>query len=389
MRVAVVVSHPIQHFCPQYSSWAKLDNIEVKVFFASNAGLRLYTDKNFGRQIKWDNLDLSFSHDFLDDADGKTVDNRIDSVDLNWKLAAFDPQVVIQYGYSQSLQRRAISWASRQRIPVIMISDSELRTPRNILRRAFKRVAVPQIYNRIALFFTCGDANEAYLRHYGVGDERMIRCSFPIDRTIFDASEDHKEEARTRIRALLAIPASHRVILMAGKFAPWKRQKDLVVFANRMYAEKRDVSVILVGSGEMESELRSSASLVGPGCLVLPGFVQPTQLVEFYYAADLYVHCSSHEPHSLAISEAVYSGLPTILSDACGSFGPSDDLQVGRNGFTYRCGDVDDLERKITCLFDSSHLINMGRASTQIGRRNQNLAHGEALTQALEVLRAV
>ena len=61
---------------------------------------------------------------------------------------------------------------------------------------------------------------------------------------------------------------------------------------------------------------------------------------ECYCAADVYVHCSDNEPHSLAITEAIYCGLPVVLSDRCGSYGPTDDVQPGINGFVYRCGDV-------------------------------------------------
>ena len=54
LRVAVVVSHPIQHFCPRYLSWAKLPNVDLKVFFASDYGLSTYGDAGFDRDVKWD-----------------------------------------------------------------------------------------------------------------------------------------------------------------------------------------------------------------------------------------------------------------------------------------------------------------------------------------------
>ena len=58
LRVAIVVSHPIQHFCPQYVSFAKNKNIELKVFFASALGYKKYADANFKKEISWGNLQL-------------------------------------------------------------------------------------------------------------------------------------------------------------------------------------------------------------------------------------------------------------------------------------------------------------------------------------------
>ena len=75
-----------------------------------------------------------------------------------------------------------------------------------------------------------------------------------------------------------------------------------------------------------------------------------------YCAADVYVHCSDNEPHSLAITEAIYCGLPVVLSDRCGSYGPTDDVQPGINGFVYRCGDVSDLSR---CIVTRSKNMSM------------------------------
>ena len=65
-KIGIVVSHPIQHFCPQYVSFAENRNIHLKVFFGSALGHKKYTDKNFKQEIAWGNLHLDkFDHVFL------------------------------------------------------------------------------------------------------------------------------------------------------------------------------------------------------------------------------------------------------------------------------------------------------------------------------------
>ena len=54
----------------------------------------------------------------------------------------------------------------------------------------------------------------------------------------------------------------------------------------------------------------------------------------------MYVHPSNIDPHPLAISEAIYCGLPIVASDRIGSIGPTDDVIPGVNGWSYPCGDV-------------------------------------------------
>ena len=123
-RVAVVMSHPIQHFCPQYTSWARLPGVDLKVFFASTHGLVPYQDKGFGRVVQWDGIKLDFPHELLSGAEGKAIGNAIDSTDLAERLSTFLPDVVVVYGYSEALQRRALCCAKSLSVPVLMFSET-------------------------------------------------------------------------------------------------------------------------------------------------------------------------------------------------------------------------------------------------------------------------
>jgi len=388
-RVAVVVSHPIQHFCPQYESWARIDGVDLRVFFASRHGLAPYHDHGFGAVIQWEGLSLDFACEFLEGADTRVVDGAVDCRALDARLSEWDAEIVVVYGYSQPLQRRATAWSVRNGRRVAMIGDAELRSRRRWLSLGVKRVWLGRHLRAIDVFLTVGDANEAYYRHYGVSDRRFVRTSFPIDRRSFDTRLPDRARVRVVLRGKLCIPADHVVVLMVGKLVPWKRQGDLVAFANRVGPSRGNVTVVLVGSGSSESILKVEVRRVGPGGVLFAGFVNVDQLVDYYLAADIYAHCAEIEPHSLAISEAIYSGLPVVLSDRCGSYGPTDDVRPGVNGYVYQCGDVEALSGSLLRLIDDRGLRSrMGAASTEIGRANQRLAHGKGLEQALALLGA-
>lgn len=388
-RVAAVMSHVVQHFCPQYTSWAKLPNVDLRVFLASDHGLVAYADQGFGRDVKWDGIRLDFPHEFLREAKGRTVSAGIDAPDLADRLSTFSPDVVVVYGYAQRLQRRAVRWARSAGAAVLMTADSELRARRSWSVRALKALVVPWLLKDVRLFLTIGDANEDYYRHYGISDDRLVRCGFPIDVGHFDSVIRHRRQRRDDVRAALGIPAHHKVVLSVGKLLPRKRQADLVRFSNALQGHRSDVTVVLAGGGPQESSLRASAHRRGSGGVVFAGFVPPETLAAYYCAADVYVHCSDNEPHSLAISEAIYCGLPVVLSDRCGSYGPTDDVQPGLNGFVYRCGDLRDMSRCIMHILDEQPVgARMGEASRRIGRAHQALAHGDGLVDALALLQA-
>jgi glycosyltransferase involved in cell wall biosynthesis len=386
-RIAVVISHPIQHFCPQYISWAALPGVTLKVFFASNHGLVAYEDKSFARVVRWDGIKLDFPHEFLRGAEGRATGAAIDAPDLTQRLSAFSPNAVVVYGYSQALQRCALRWAKSSGVPILMISDSELRAPRSWVKRAIKAIALPRVFRNVRVFLTVGDANEAYYRNYGVSDELLVRCFFPIDVSHYDTIVAKRDVCRKRIRSQLAIPEHHKVLLMVGKLVPGKRQADLVRFSNSIQDQRDDITVVLAGTGPDEASLRALTRRVGVGGVLFAGFVSPEILAEYYCAADIYVHCSDVDAHSLAISEAIYCGLPIILSNQCGSYGPTDDVRSGLNGFVYRCGDLRDMSRNVLyVLGDHDVREGMGEASGRLGRENQKLAHGVALKQALAII---
>lgn len=386
-RIAVIVSHPIQHFVPQYKSWSDLENIELCVFFASKHGLLPYHDKDFGREISWEGMQLDFMHEFLSGADTREVGKNIDSTDLDNKLKSYEPDLMVVYGYSQRLQQRAIAWGRNNKVPVCMISDAVLRAPKNMVKKFLKPFFLPFIYKKIDLFFSVGDANEAYYRNYGVKDQQMIRTFFPIDTAYYDTVLKNSELVRQRIRKELGIPDDHKVILNVGKLISLKRQIDLIHLSNSMQNTQKKITIILAGTGPDEEYLQNQCKNIGVGGVIFTGFIPPNTLVNYYCASDVYVHCSEYENHSLAISEAIYCGKPVVISDRCGSYGPSDDVRHGLNGFVYACKDISDLQQKLNYIFDDPKIENeMGFKSSQFSRYHQSLAHGEALKQAISIL---
>ena len=384
VRVAVVISHPIQHFCPQYASWSRLPGIELKVFFAARIGMEAYYDPDFGQEVQWKGLALDFEHEFLPGAEERTSSANIEAEGLDDALSAFRPDLVIAYGYSVPLQRRAIRWAKANDAKLAMISDAELRTPRPAWKLAAKQLIVRQWIAKADAFLTVGDGNEAYYRAYGAHDSRFFRSGFPIDAAAMDAALGDYQHRRTGLRDRYGIPGDHIVLTSVGKLIARKRPGDLIELANRMAG--RGVTVILAGSGPEEAKLRQMTHLEGTGGVIFAGFVQPAELIDHYFATDVYMHPASIDRHPLAVTEATYCGLPAVVSERIGSYGPSDDVQPGVNGFVHRLGNVAEMEACVRKLMDPELHVEMSAASRQISRAGQARAHKSALLALIRAL---
>lgn len=385
-RLAIVLSHPIQHFSPLYATWAASSQWAIHVYFGSRVGADPYFDRNFGQVVSWSGLGLErYPHTFLNGTAAIPVTNDLDAISLDEQLDAFRPSAVLSYGYNQRLQRRAQSWARRRGVPIVFFSDGELRHRRPLWKRAIKALVVPRLFQAIDWFIVTGNANEEYYRYYGVPAARMLRGSYPIDRDAYREAYKSRDVLRLRARARLGVQEDEVVVAMVGKLVPWKRQIDLIAAVGQVTMTR--AVAVLVGTGPMEEAWRKEADGLARNRAVFAGFTPSGDLPELYAAADIYVHTSSKEPHSVAVSEAVYMGLPVVISDRCGSYGMDDDVQHGLNGIVYSCGSIEQLASTLDNLGgDVSLRREMGLRSHEIGRRNQHVIYDEVLETLARVL---
>lgn len=380
-RVAIIVSHPIQHFCPQYISFTKMKGVEVKLFFASMLGYKKYVDKNFGQEISWNNLRLEeFDHKFLNGEQVLPSSKELDAPSVTAELDSYNPDAIVTYGHFQKVQRRAHQWAKANNVPIVYITDSENRQRRKWYKRLAKFFLLRQYYNKVNYFFTVGDANEAYFKLYGVPEKKFIRMHYPIDVDVYAEAYQNKAALRSSIREQYAIPENDFTIAVVGKLVTWKNQEHLIDLLIDLESKGHKAHAFILGSGKTLDALKQKAEQLKVNKVHFTGFVDPLSLPAYYAAIDAYVHPASIEPHSLAISEAIYMGCPVILSNTCGSYGDTDDVQVNKNGFVYTFGNIEELSDKVVKLINDQQLCRQfGDHSRKISLKFQQRAHGESM----------
>ena len=383
-----MVSHPIQHFCPQYASFAKNENVTIRVFFASTLGYKKYYDVNFDREISWNNLYLDeFDHVFLNNGNIIQADKNIDSPDLDQSLALFKPDILIIYGYFQKLQRRAYKWALENKAPIAYISDSEQRQKQSFIKRSLKYLYLRNFFSRINYFLSVGDANEEYYRSHGVTRNKIIRMHFPINIRLYEHAYEERNSLAGRIRQKYNVSDSDVVLSVGGKLVAWKRQADIIKALQKLENETHVFHLFIIGSGPMFDELREMSGTLKRNKVHFTGFVMPEELPAYYAASDIYIHPAEVEPHSLSISEAIFMGCPAIISDRCGSYGLHDDVQVGKNGFVYPVGNIDELVNRVKAIVNNPDLkASFGDMSHALARDFQQCSHKHAISRLSETL---
>lgn len=389
-RLAIVVSHPIQHFVHLYRRLAREPGIELKVFFCSRIGLQSYFDKEMNTTIAW-HMDLlsGYDHEFLPEADAITGTGwrSLNNPSIPSRLSAFRPDAVMVYGYSSISALRVIGWCIRPRIPILMAGDGDNTSERTRLKAIARRTALGLLLPRIAAFLTVGDQNEAMLAGLGVPREKMFRTPFPIDENAYHSLGARRDKVRGEIRNTHGIADDAVVLLSVGKMSPRKRPLDIVEALAELKssapATYAKLHILFCGDGSEMETVKRRLSETGVSA-TLAGFINVDALPKYFLAADILVHPSERDPHPLVGSEAAACGLPMILSDRVGLIGPTDIGRRDYNALIYPCGNIDALARSISTLVpDGARRKEMSAASRNVFEQCNMAASVSGMRRAL------
>ena len=389
LKIAIVVSHPIQHFCPQYVSFAQHENIQLKVFFGSALGYKKYLDENFKQEIFWGNLQLDkFDHVFLNGDAVLQADKNLDALTLEKELSMYAPDCVIQYGYFQALQKRTYRWAVKNKVALAYISDTELRQQRNKIKQWIKSIYLRRHFSKISYFLTVGNANEEFYAKHGVAATKVLRMHFPIDVQQYENAYAQKSELAKQKRNQYTIGENETILLVVGKLVSWKNQDHIIEAMKLLEGRGIYMHLFMLGSGEMKEAWQKKAAQLQHSKVYFPGFIDIETLPAYYAATDIYICPAAVEPHSIAISEAIYMGCPVIISDRCGSYGPGDDVQEGKNGYVFPLGNIAVLAETIAALVKAPPAaLKNGEISHEIAVGFQLNSHSMIIDKLIQKLK--
>ena len=296
-----------------------------------------------------------------------TLFSSADYAELGWRriartvhaqLDALSPECVAINGWGFAEALVALRWARTRRRGVVLMSDSQERdAPRSWLKELIKSLFVRRCHAALV----AGSRAAEYVERLGMGAERVVQGYDVVDNPYFVEGAARARQDAVRLRAKLGLP--ERYFLCAARFIPKKGLKDLL----RAYAEYRRRAdgvaweLVLMGDGPLRGELCALAEQLGIREHVkLPGFVQYPELPAYYGLALAFVLPSTSDQWGLGVNEAMASGLPVLVSRACGC---EPDLVVnGVTGYGFEPGDVNALADLLLRLA-SQDLAKMGESA--------------------------
>jgi glycosyltransferase involved in cell wall biosynthesis len=369
VRLAIVMSHPVQYAAPLYAYLDRDPALEVTALYCTDYSLRGGRDAGFGREVTWDvDLLAGYRSVFL----GARA--KVRSIFGFWSLIV--PELwreirsgrydaVLLHGYAYAAYVLAFIAAKSAGLQVYMRSETHLGLQRPRWKQALRDGVLRIAYRFVDQFLAVGSTNRDYYLALGVPPERIHLVPYTVDNARFISASSLQPGEREDLRRELGLPQDRPVVLFASKFQPRKHPGTVIAAAALLRERGLPVSVLMVGTGELEAEVRAQVAALALPDVVFTGFVNQSELPRLYATADVFVLPSSNEPWGFIINEVMCAALPVVVSDDCGSV--PDLVHDGDNGRLMRAGDPASLADALAdILSDPARCRRMGERSREL-----------------------
>jgi glycosyltransferase involved in cell wall biosynthesis len=389
IRLAIIVSHPIQYYAPLYQRLARRDDLLIKVFFTWHDGHAAVADRGFRIPLAWD-IPLTEGYEFqrvpnLSSDPGTHHFFGLQNPSLIDQVKAWNPDVVHITGWAWLSHLWAMRAFHKMGTQVLFRGDSHLLDgiPHGA-RWQLKRALLKRVFSWPSAFLVVGQANRAYYETFGVAPDRLISCPHSIDVARFAQPADRYEEEARLWRRQLDISDDRRVLLFAGKFEHKKRPVELMRTVQAL--SDPSLLLIMVGGGELSAEVNAIAA-ADPVRFRVLAFQNQTRMPVVYRLGHLFILPSAFgETWGLAVNEALACGRPVLVSDRVGCAADVVDASYGR---LFSWADSSSLPRALSEMTrDRAALSAMGRSAAKRAWLFDVAQTEAALTASLERMRA-
>lgn len=327
-KLAIVISHPVQYYSPLFKEMSK--ELDVKVFYCFNPNPEQQGKDGFGISFQWD-VDLleGYKYEFLENiskSPSSSLKSGCDTPYVGDALEQYGATHVVTFGWHLKSYLQTLKFCKRNSIPIAVRGDSQWDPNQPIIKKWIKKIYYPFFLNQFDAFLSVGQRNKAYLKRFGVKEEKIIFSPHAINQDFWRVERKQ--------------PLEKFRFIWVAKFVSKKRPLDTIrAFKKLLETQpnlKDELELQMVGTGPLLNQAKEEARKIEQVNFL--GFKNQSELKSEYAKADCLLLTSDYgETWGLVVNEAFAAGLPAIGSAACGC---CPDLINSSTGRTYPFGDI-------------------------------------------------
>ncbi|MED4047505.1 glycosyltransferase family 4 protein [Priestia megaterium] len=208
-----------------------------------------------------------------------------------------------------------------------------------------------------------GKVSELYFReNFNYPKEKIYNQYLTVDGTTINQLKSDRLYIRKKLRQNYGISDDAIIIQYSGRLVKIKNLESVIKAINLL--DRKDIVLLITGDGVERERLEKVSKELGVK-LIVAGFINnQKELFKHYFMSDIFILPSILEPWGLVVNEAMFAGLPVIVSNICGC--SLDLVKEGENGYIIQPDDIDDIAYKIQDMLSNKNYIWMGDNSTKI-----------------------
>ena len=142
-------------------------------------------------------------------------------------------------------------------------------------------------------------------------------------------------------------------LLWCGRFIDWKHTKDALITAKRLKQDNYNFRLNVIGTGALEEQLKQYVEQNDlMENVVFLGSMSPEQVRAMMEKSEIFLFTSDRqEGWGAVLNEAMNSACAVVSSHAIGATPYL--VKDGKNGLTYKSGDLENLYKKVKFLLDN------------------------------------
>jgi glycosyltransferase involved in cell wall biosynthesis len=211
------------------------------------------------------------------------------------------------------------------------------------LKRFLKKIAI----SRISIALPSGIPHQQLFEALNYKGKSIITGGVGI----FNKSKGRKNKERNAIIRYLYV----------GRLVDVKNLELLIDTFNQ-----NSKPLTIVGNGVLEKELKNRAN----ENISFSGFVENENIYSIYQSHDVFVLPSKSEPWGLVVDEAIYNGLPVIISDKVGC--NMDMVEIPQTGIIFKYNEIPCLQSAIQTMEQNYSFYKENVNNFDFEKRDEN-----------------
>lgn len=372
MKIGFITNLRAPYRTLQLNEFSNISNVDITAYYCNDKNKNRKWDT--GKEIKFKEVDL----------DGYELSKHYGYINKNIIKIVKENDLIILGGYEQPTYILISIICRLLKKPYILlfdgISTDRLTHKENKIKKYIKKIVI----ENAKYIMGNGTVSKRYFNEvFGYPEDRIYNQYLTVDSYKINKLYTGREKFRNEYREKLGVSKDEKVLIYSGRLIDIKNVDSVIKAISKL--NRNDITFLITGGGELEEELKILSDKLGVKTIITGFISDQEELFKHYFVGDALILPSKYEPWGLVVNEAMFAGLPVIVSDICGC--SLDLVNQGKNGYIINPKSVDDISNKIENILYESDKCTLSQHSIRIIKNWTFYKSSEQLKLVLEQLR--